>query len=171
MSTLYVCALIDMPRLVQRVRPSHLVSAITADTMPETPDGFASERHLRLALNDITEPRDGLAHPTEDHIAELLTFVRTWRRDAPLVVHCLAGVSRSTAAAFITLCAHHEPGVEKRIAKALRDASPTATPNALMVQIADDLLDRKGRMVDAVAAIGTGEFGFATRPFALPVRF
>jgi predicted protein tyrosine phosphatase len=171
MPKLHVCALIDLPHVVAKVRPSHVISAIASDQMPDTPSGLAAELHLQLAVNDITAPRTGLVHPTADHINMLLDFTKGWTAETPLVVHCWAGISRSTAVAFIALCAHNEPGREPLIATALRSASPSATPNALMVQIADDVLGRRGRMVDAVSAIGVGDFGIACRPFSLPTQF
>lgn len=171
MPKLHVCALIDLPDTVARTRPTHLISAITADMMPTTPRGLATERHLQLTLNDISEPRAGLIHPTAEHINTLLQFGKAWSTETPLLVHCWAGISRSTAAAFIVLCAHNEPGQEGLIAAALRATSPSATPNELMVRIADDLLGRSGRMIDAIAAIGVGDFGVACRPFSLPAHF
>ena len=40
---------------------------------------------------------------------------------------------------------------------ALRKASPTATPNQHLVALADDILGRNGRMVDAIRAIGRAQ--------------
>lgn len=167
----HVCSLIDLPNVVARVRPSHLLSAISAESMPATPLPIAPGQHLKLSFNDINEPRDGLIHPSEAHIGELLTFARSWDSRQPLVVHCWAGISRSTAAAFITLCAHNRAGQEAAIADALRAASPTATPNPLMIAHADRLLGRDGRMIEAIEAIGIGDLAMAGLPFALPARF
>lgn len=168
---IHVCALIDLPDVVARTRPSHLVSAIGPESMPRTPPHVSPELHLKLMFNDIVQPRDGLVHPTEDHISELLAFARSWDRSGPLVVHCWAGISRSTAAAYITLCAHNAPGHEAVIAAALRAASPTATPNPLMIAHADRLLDRGGRMVTAIETIGIGDMAMAGLPFSLPGQF
>ena len=41
-------------------------------------------------------------------------------------------------------------------AQHIRDRSPTATPNARLVAIADEMLGRKGRMTAAIARIGRG---------------
>ena len=167
----HVCSLIDLPDVVAKVRPTHLVSAIGPDSMPPTPAVLAAERHLKLMFNDILEPRDGLIHPSEQHIHQLLAFARAWDASSPLVVHCWAGISRSTAAAYITLCAHNPAGTERAIAEALRAASPTATPNSLMIAHADRVLGRAGRMVDAIEDIGIGDLAMAGRPFSLPARF
>jgi predicted protein tyrosine phosphatase len=53
----------------------------------------------------------------------------------------------------------------------MRQASRHATPNRRIVEIADDLLGREGRMVDAVASIGRGEYTYENTPFHLPARF
>ena len=82
---------------------------------------------------------------------ELLEFVGGWDRAAPLLIHCFAGVSRSTAAAFISACALAPQRDEGEIALALRAASPTATPNARLVALADAALGRAGRMTRAIA--------------------
>jgi predicted protein tyrosine phosphatase len=164
----HVCSLEAMPGLVVATAASHLITVINQMSIPPTPALIPQEKHLRLAMNDITSPQEGLVHPNPDHIETLIAFARTWNRQGPLVVHCWAGISRSTAAAFITLCAVNEPGSERHFAQALRSASPTATPNFLMVELADDLLGAKGRMMDAVEEIGTGEMAMSGAPFSLP---
>ena len=87
----------------------------------------------------------------------------------PLDFHCFAGISRSTAAAYIAACTLAPERSERAIALALREASPTATPNARMVALADDLLGRGGRMVDAVRRIGRGTPAFEGAPFTLRI--
>ena len=84
-------------------------------------------------MDDITDHIEGYVAPAEAHVGDLLRFVRAWDRAAPLVVHCYAGISRSTAGAFVTACALNPQRDEATIARALRDASPTATPNIRIV--------------------------------------
>ena len=97
---------------------------------------------------------DGYVPPHEEHVEKLIDFVTAWDRSAPIVVHCYAGISRSTAGAFITACALNPKRDETSIARAIRSLSPTAQPNIRLVSLADDLLGRKGRMIDAVSASG-----------------
>lgn len=170
-AAVHVCPLACLVDVIERVRPTHLVSTIGPDSMPATPAELHPGRHLKLTFNDIAQPRDGLVHPSEAHIDALVAFAREWDLAGPLLVHCWAGVSRSTAAAFIILCAHNEPGREREIADALRSASRTATPNALMIAHADRVLGRGGRMIRAIEAIGIGELAMAGQPFSLPVRY
>jgi predicted protein tyrosine phosphatase len=160
-----------MPQLVVETGARHLVTVINQMSIPATPPVVPVSQHLRLAMNDITSPQDGLVHPNEAHINTLIEFARTWNHQGPLVVHCWAGISRSTAAAFITLCTLHEPGRERELAQALRAASSTATPNILMVELADDVLGRNGRMIEAIDEIGMGEMAMSGSAFKLPSRF
>jgi predicted protein tyrosine phosphatase len=102
-------------------------------------------------------------------VEQLILFVRRWRRDKPLVVHCYAGISRSTAAAFVSVCALNPQSEERTIASALRRASPTATPNLRIVTLADRLLGRDGRMIEAVEEIGPGTIAAEALPFRLDV--
>src|SRR6185312_10381468 len=98
----------------------------------------------------------------------LLEFGRDWNASAPMLVHCWAGISRSTAAAFILACDRAGAGSETALAQTLRARAAHAAPNRLMVQIGDDLLGRRGKMVDAVDAIGRGAIATEGVRFELP---
>jgi predicted protein tyrosine phosphatase len=84
-----------------------------------------------------------------------------------MVVHCYAGISRSTAGAFIAACALNPAREERAIARDLRRASPTATPNIRLVMLADRLLGRNGRMVSAIEGIGRGIAAVEADPFRI----
>jgi predicted protein tyrosine phosphatase len=103
-------------------------------------------------------------------VAKLIAFARGWDRSAPLVIHCYAGISRSTAGAFVTACALNPARTERAIAQALRHRSATAAPNRRIVSIADDLLGRNGRMVDAISSIGAGLMAQEATPFRLDLE-
>lgn len=168
--TIYVGPLSAVDTTIRRSRCSHLVTLINDETMIPTPATILPDRHLRLAMNDIAEPQPGLVPPGVDHVAELIDFAITWDRRAPMLIHCWAGISRSTAAAFIALCALNPNVDEHRIAGAIRRASATATPNRLLVALADEALGRQGRMIGAVEAIGRGQVAIEARVFALAAR-
>lgn len=170
MPHVHVCPLSQVSATVATSRASHLVSLINDDTPVVRPELIVEENHLFLGINDITEPMDGMVLPGEDHVRELLDFVATWDRSQPMVVHCYAGISRSTAAAFITLCAVKPERAEAEIARRMRAASRFAYPNPRIVAIGDRLLARNGRMIAAVNAIGRGEMTFENIPFALAVE-
>ena len=170
MPTLHVCPLSRLHETVVLTGASHIVTLVNEGTPVRRPDLVGSACHLFIGISDIVEPLEGHILPGADHIETLLGFVRAWGRQSPLVFHCFAGISRSTAAAFVTACALAPERPEDEIARALREASPSATPNARLVALADDVLGRRGRMVDAVARIGRGCDAFEGSPFTLRVE-
>jgi predicted protein tyrosine phosphatase len=170
MPQVHVCPLSQVAATVAVSRASHLVSLINDDTPVVRPATIAEENHLFLGINDIVEPTDGLITPGEAHVQQLIAFVEAWDRTWPMVVHCYAGISRSTAAAYVALCTVRPERSELEIAQRMREASPWAYPNPLIVAYGDELLGREGRMIAAVSAIGRGELALESMPFALPLR-
>jgi len=149
--------------------PSHLVTLLSNDFMIETPQGFPAARHLRLTMHDIADP--GLpGAPAREHVDRLIEFGRDWDAKAPMLVHCWAGVSRSTAAAFTLLCDRAGPGAERELAEMLRERAPHAQPNRLIVRLADEALGRSGAMVRAVESIGSGVLVAEGVPVEIPLR-
>lgn len=120
-----------------------------------------------MSFHDTDGPRAGLVAPSRADIAALIAFGRDWDETAPLLVHCQMGISRSTAAALILAAAARPAMPEAECAARLRTASPCATPNPLMIALADDLLGRSGRLVAAARAIGRGADYAPYRMFAL----
>lgn len=160
---LIVSPLPQVERLLVAHRPSHLVTLAS----PGAEAAFEAEHRLDLRFNDIAAPREGLVAPSLEHVEALIEFAQGWTGAQPLLIHCWAGVSRSTAAAYVVACARTAPGREGEWAARLRDAAPTATPNPLIVAHADRLLDRGGAMVRAVEAIGRGAETDWGAPFEL----
>ncbi len=167
MTSIHVCPLSQIPAAVRDSGAKSLLTLIASGTEVTRPREIDEARHLYVAISDIVLAADGEILPSDGHVATVIDFIRRWDRAAPLVIHCYAGVSRSTAAAFIAACVTDETRDEGEIAAEIRRRSPTATPNALMVEIADRLLGREGRMVRAVAAIGRGRDCFEGVPFSL----
>ena len=167
---IHVCPLARLYETVEDTGASHIVSLLADETRIERPAAVAAKNHLWLRLHDISTPLNGYIMPDEAHVAELLSFVRRWDRGAPLIVHCYAGISRSTASAFASVCALNPMRDEASIARALRHASPTATPNIRIVSLADRLLGRNGRMVAAIENIGRGVTATEGVPFRLKLE-
>jgi predicted protein tyrosine phosphatase len=167
---IHVCPLARLAETVEDTGARHVVSLIGDEVRLQRLTCIAPENHLWLRLHDISSPLDGHIMPGEDHVADLLDFVRDWDRQAPLVVHCFAGISRSTASAFASVCALNPQRDEASIAQALRRASPTATPNIRIVSLADQLLGRDGRMIAAIETIGRGVMAAEAAPFRLELE-
>jgi len=167
---IHVCSLARLHDTVRETGARHVVTLIKDITLVHRPASIVPENHLLLDMDDISEHIEGYVVPAEAHVGELLRFVRAWPRQAPLVVHCFAGISRSTAGAFVTACALGPQRDEMLIARALRDASPTATPNRRIVALADRMLGRNGRMITAIEEIGPGMAAYASEPFRLDLE-
>src|SRR5882762_4862230 len=169
-SMIHVCSLARLHDTVRETGARHVVTLIKDISLVHRPATIAAENHLLLDMDDITDHIEGYVAPAEEHVGDLLRFVRAWDRANPLVVHCYAGISRSTAGAFVTACALNPQRNEVTIARALRDASPTATPNIRIVSLADRMLGRNGRMVTAIQAIGPGMAAYSSEPFRLELE-
>ena len=155
MARVYVCPLSRVEEVVTTTGAEALVSLLSPPHGVWRPASIAAERHLALGVSDIVGAQDGQVLAQEAHVERLLAFLDRWERARPLVIHCYAGISRSPAAAFVSLCAlTSRPEIE--IAKNLRRLSPSATPNARLVALGDAVLARQGRMVAAIESIGRG---------------
>lgn len=147
--------------------PSHIISLLAPEGV-RAPVFAGGPHHLALYFNDIDAPCEGMITPDKSHVEQLVGFLNSWRAEAPLLIHCWAGISRSTAAAYIALCLFNPGEDEDRLARLLRRSAPEATPNPLLVSLADQLLAREGRMAEAIARIGRGKEAFEGTPFSLP---
>jgi predicted protein tyrosine phosphatase len=172
---LVVCALHDVADLARRHSPAGVISLLSADQ--PAPEIVGDAARLVLRFHDVAEPREGLTAPDAGMVARILEFAAATRAGETLLLHCWMGISRSPAAAFILACAAAPAAPEEQIALALRRAAPAATPNPLLVSLADRQLGRRGRLVAAIAMIGRGcetargdPFELDTAVFADPPR-
>lgn len=108
-------------------------------------------------FNDVFNAFSGDCAPQRTAIQEILRFTAGLGKGDYLLVHCAVGVSRSTAITFATLCYHAGPGFETDCFRALKQIRPSASPNPLIVEYADELLGRNGVMIEAIK--GEKRFG------------
>jgi predicted protein tyrosine phosphatase len=116
----------------------------------KTPKDVSPENHWHYFFDDATDHTKEEA-PTAVEVADILNKIRTHKPEK-LLVHCWAGVSRSTAISYTLLCDKLGPGKEAE-ALALTEESALFKgihPNTLIVDIADKLLNREGKMVEAL---------------------
>ena len=167
---IYVCSMPKVAETVASTGAVRLVTLLNAGTPFERPAPIIPANHLFLSMNAIADEQPGMIAPGSDHVETLLAFVRQWDRTTPLVVNCFAGISRSTAAAYIAAAALSPARDEAELAWTLRRQSPSATPNPRLIHHADALLGRGGRMVAAIEAIGRGADAYEGTPFALTIE-
>ncbi|HZD24733.1 MAG TPA: tyrosine protein phosphatase [Alphaproteobacteria bacterium] len=150
---LFVCPWAEVDAHVEGLEATHVISLLGSEGVPATPAGLNPDRHLYVEIDDIATPIAGYVAPGVSHVEALLDFARDWNRSGPLIVHCFAGISRSTAAA-LAIMSLFNPGQEAAAARVLRQRAPYALPNRRILSIADDLLELDGRLVQAVQALG-----------------
>lgn len=135
---------------------THVLS-ILGPTVPDPPGfaAFAPHRRLTLRFNDVIELRPDQIAPTRDDVERLLAFGREVGEapQAHLLVHCRAGVSRSTAAAALILMQANPGWPASAALDAVAALRPRAWPNLLMLEIGDALLGRNGEIAAAACAI------------------
>jgi predicted protein tyrosine phosphatase len=147
-------------------RPSHVLGLLSPGQNGVVLEALPAHR-LELRFNDIATKQFGLLAPDEIQMRAILDFAAAWDETSPLMIYCFAGISRSTAAAFAIACQQRPQIAEQKIATFLRSVSASATPNPLMVSLADRLLARQGRMSEAALAVGRGEGMFEGQCFEL----
>jgi predicted protein tyrosine phosphatase len=162
-----VCSLRAAPEQVVQAKAAKAISILSPGSEFPQFDTVQGSDHLCLSFNDIAAASPGLTAPKSLDMQKLLLFIRSWDRAQPLLIHCWAGVSRSTAAAYIATCMLQPNRDEAELALQLRDASPSATPNTMLVALADEALGREGRMRRAIDSIGRGADAFEGGPFWL----
>jgi predicted protein tyrosine phosphatase len=120
--TILVCPRSLVSRLIAERAPERVVSLLDPGQKLSRPWAYCVGKHLCLECHDAFLENGENIVPNAAHVAQLLTFTADWREDRPLLVHCRAGIGRSTAAAFIAACQHNPCVDEQQIARALRAA-------------------------------------------------
>jgi predicted protein tyrosine phosphatase len=135
---------------------SHVLSILDPHwPVPEVFGTFHEHEKLELRFDDVIE--DGPIAPQPAHVEQLLAFGRDLNHEpgqnAHLLVHCHAGVSRSSASMAL-LIAQAVPNAtgEEIFAEILR-IRPQIWPNLRILEIGDALLGRDGDLVAAVRGI------------------
>jgi predicted protein tyrosine phosphatase len=135
---------------------THVLSILDPDfDDPPAFTAFSPHRRLALRFNDIIEPEPGRLAPARADVERLLAFGRELI-DAPdphLLIHCHAGVSRSTASAALILAQAWPDRPASAALEAVSAIRPRAWPNLRILEFGDALLGRDGEIVAAVAAI------------------
>lgn len=166
---IYVTPLSQLENTLAASGARRLVTLLRADDAFERPSTIEAGNHLVLGMHDIVEERPDMIAPALSHVEQLLDFARQWDRSAPLAINCYAGISRSTAAAYIVAAALDPERDEAELARQLRLLSPSATPNIRLISLADAMLGRGGRMSAAIRMIGRGADAYEGTPFVLPI--
>lgn len=124
---------------------------------PDPPAFAAFPPHHRIALrfHDVIAAAPGATVPTAGDVAALLDYGREVTAagpDAHLLIHCHAGISRSTASAALLLAQAEPVRPAAAIIAEIAGLRPRAWPNLLLLEYGEAALGRRGELVAAVAA-------------------
>ncbi len=132
------------------LRASHVLSILDPDwPVPEAFGTWGEHRKLELRFNDVVDPQPGMIAPAERDVAALLGFGRDLADVSHLVVHCHAGISRSTASMSLILAQLHPERPAEAVLAHILAIRQKAWPNIRMIELGDALLGRDGALVAA----------------------
>jgi predicted protein tyrosine phosphatase len=134
---------------LREFKPDKLVSLMDPPCDLQV-NGIKASAHLRVALHDIALRIPFATRPERVHVGRLLDFGATWVPPERLLVHCAAGISRSSAA-LILLLAQKNPGREDQVVMHVRDRAHHIMPNRRIIELGDHALGCRGRLIEAVS--------------------
>jgi predicted protein tyrosine phosphatase len=143
--------------IAPKLNPDFIISLMDPGDKFSLPTGPALRRHLHLDMHDIDNQGAAVpppyVAPSVEHIRKIVDAARSWDRSSIVLVHCVAGISRSAAAGLVFLAARN-PGREREVALKLRRLGPWLNPNPSIVGLGDDLLGLQGALQRALDAMG-----------------
>ncbi len=161
-----ICGLDELPGHCA-VGVSHVLSIL--DPQWPVPDAFGTygeHERLELRFNDIIEEQPGQLAPQAEHVQRLLAFGRDLLAEpaarAHLLVHCHAGISRSTASMLLMLAQAQPQLSGPEVAAEILQIRDKAWPNLRIIEFGDAQLGRGGALV--AAAIGLYRQQLVRRP-------
>ena len=106
-------------------------------------------KQLILRFDDINQPIDDYVIPQMSHIKRALDFADKIE-DGSLLIHCRAGISRSSAIALAVIAKRLGSGKEEEAVNTLEHINPNCRPNKSIVEMTDELLERDGKLYKEV---------------------
>lgn len=139
-------------------RVSHVLSILDPDfPVPQALGAFGEYRRLELRFDDVIDEQAGKQLPQAEHVRRILDFgwtlVAEGPQEAHLLVHCHAGVSRSTAAMALILAVAQSGSPAAEVFGQVLRIRPHAWPNLRILELGDALLSRQGEIVEAAGAV------------------
>lgn len=103
------------------------------------------DHHHIVWANDIPVSMPGMVAPEREHVEGVLAFTADLKPDDKLLVHCFAGISRSTAMAIGILISHGVPYAEAFAT--VENIRPFMHPNTRIIRFIDELMGLDGKLV------------------------
>ncbi len=137
---------------------SHVLSILDPATpVPEAFGTFGEHEKLELRFDDIIDTTPGLQVPQPQDVERILAFGRDLlaepRPTAHLLVHCHAGISRSTASMALIIAQALADQSAATILGMVHGIREKAWPNLRIIEIGDAMLGRGGSLIEATHAL------------------
>jgi predicted protein tyrosine phosphatase len=150
-------------RLLMSKDPRALIRHVISISAPgeSVPSGFEQcATGIHLEFFDVLEDNGFEYGPKASHVEQVIEFAHSIQdQDGKLLVHCEAGISRSSAAALTVFATWLGVGKEREAVGNVYAVRPQAWPNTLFVELADQLLERGGALIAALDRTGRGRYG------------
>lgn len=148
---LTICGVDELP-VQKRKRWTHVISIWEKALLHNTAcrdlvKTVAPRAQLLFSFFEDTSDPNYPDAPRLRDVRRILEFTRELPARARVLVHCRAGISRSTAVAYAVLCQHTPPGAESKNLRRVESLRPLVMPNRLIVKWADKILKRNGEML------------------------
>jgi predicted protein tyrosine phosphatase len=142
----------DNARLLLRDSPNlftHVVSINDPENDPPPELESHGGRHLILSFHDRLSP--GYQPPTRRDVTRILQFARSMDSKHHVLVHCMAGISQSSAAALAILASNLDPSPRNALlaVRQVREIKLSIFPHRIIVSLADELLEYRGALIEA----------------------
>ena len=108
---------------------------------------FEHAKQLVLCFDDISVPLDDFIEPQEKHILQALSFADRIG-EGSILIHCHAGISRSSAIALAIIAKRLGAGKEQDSIGVLEQINPHSRPNKSIVWLTDEILERDRKLYD-----------------------
>jgi predicted protein tyrosine phosphatase len=147
-----ICGVVDFQK-IERTPFTHIISIWHPNPSLVS---FQKQMHIgfpnadiHFATFDDTEITQTGQPPAQADVISCLEYARDIPENAHLLIHCMAGISRSTATAMAVISDFYGPGSERDAALSVQELRPIANPNRLILQLADEILKRGGALTKA----------------------
>jgi predicted protein tyrosine phosphatase len=153
-----ICAISELVHHQGR-RITHVLSILNPDTPdPDVILSLRADWQMTLRFHDEIDAGPNIILPNIDHIKKIIDIGRLLSEaqfnGAPhILIHCQMGISRSTAAMGTLLAALNPTQDEHEIFDLVFRLRPIAWPNCLMIELADNVLGRRGRLLAALGQL------------------
>lgn len=147
MKNVYVCSRTAVSKTSSKHNVTHVLSLLDHGVRPFLHPKTDKKNWLLLHFEDNVNAGQPNS-PTKDHVIQILSWAKQIPDDAVILVHCEAGVSRSTAAAISILVQKYGTDKIDDCISWILSVRPQACPNPLITKWADELLNCNGELFE-----------------------